>query len=107
MCSYYDISHTFLSVNVNVIDEILSMRSRMWRRWLGSDKPPQNKTGQSDTMGIHPQKVPPAWGAVSRQGRVQVCQHTLAKPYEMLKHRQFTTHQSVSGQAHHAGLETQ
>lgn len=44
---------------LGVIDDILSMRSRMWCRWHVTDKPPQNETRQGDTMGIHPPKPGP------------------------------------------------
>ena len=64
----------------NVINEILSMRSRMWCRWHITDKPPQNETRQVDTMGNHPLNMAPRSTAQEEreggpEGRVQASLH--------------------------------
>ncbi len=59
----------FEAHHLREINEILSMRSRMWRRWHVTDKPPQNGTRQGDTTGIHPPKHGPKEHRLAGGGR--------------------------------------
>lgn len=70
--------------DLNVINEILSMRSRMWCRWHVTDKPPQNETRQVDTVGNHPLNMVPRSTAQGereggREGRRGGCKSACAQ----------------------------